>query len=69
VLVYVTETKFYREKLGISYEFGSYLRKRGALSVDAQMDDGRPLFFWIRLNATGGETVAPARAMIRSDPL
>jgi hypothetical protein len=44
VLVYVTETKFYRQYLGISYEFGSYLRKRKALSVDAETDDGRPLF-------------------------
>ena len=44
MLVYVTETKFYRRYLGISYEFGSYLRKRKVLSVDAETDDGRPLF-------------------------
>ena len=41
---YVGETRFYRKYLGISYEFGSFLRKRGVLSIDAQMQDGRPLF-------------------------
>ena len=41
---YVNETKFYRRFLGISYEFGSHLRKSGFLRPDAVMDDGRPLF-------------------------
>jgi hypothetical protein len=38
------ETKFYREVLGISYEFGSRLRAAGVLKPDAEMADGRPLF-------------------------
>lgn len=41
---YVTETRFYRKYLRISYESGSFLRRIGALSVDAFVDDGRPLF-------------------------
>jgi len=41
---FATETRFYRKHLRISYEFGSFLRKCGALSVDALMDDNRPLF-------------------------
>ena len=44
MLKYANETKFYRQYLRISYEFGSHLRKVGALSVDSMMDDDRPLF-------------------------
>jgi hypothetical protein len=45
VIVYVGETEFYRSTLGISYELGSRLRRIGVLVADAEMKDGRPLFF------------------------
>jgi hypothetical protein len=41
---YVGETRFYRKYLRISYEHGRALREIGAISIDAKMDDGRPLF-------------------------
>jgi hypothetical protein len=41
---YIGETKFYRQHLRISYEFGRLLRERGVISIDEKMDDGRPLF-------------------------
>lgn len=44
MLKFATETRFYRQYLRISYEFGSHLRKVGALSIDGEIDDGRPLF-------------------------
>ena len=44
VTIFVSEVEFYREVLGISYELGSKLRRLGALTVDAQMKDNRPLF-------------------------
>jgi hypothetical protein len=44
VLYFANETKFYRQYLRISYEFGSHLRKAGFLEPDAAMEDGRPLF-------------------------
>jgi hypothetical protein len=42
--MYSTETRFYRSILNISFEFGTYLRKLGVLTPDAQTDDGRMLF-------------------------
>jgi hypothetical protein len=44
MLVYCAETRYYRQILSISYEYGSELRRRGILSPDALMDDGRPLY-------------------------
>ncbi len=46
MLIYITEPKFYGQSLDISYEFGSYLRERGALSIDAETDYGRLRFGW-----------------------
>jgi hypothetical protein len=43
-VTYTGETKYYRQYLGISYEYGSSLRKSGVILVDARMDDTRPLF-------------------------
>ena len=42
--MFATEVRFYREVLAISWEFGSHLRRRGALIPDAVLDDGRALF-------------------------
>ena len=42
--VYVNETEFYRQVLGISYELGAKLRRLHVLTPDAEMKDGRPLF-------------------------
>jgi hypothetical protein len=42
--MYATETRFYREVLAISFEFGSHLRKLGLLTPDAQLDTGGVLF-------------------------
>jgi hypothetical protein len=44
MLVFCGETKFYRAILGISYEFGSELKRKGILEPDAVMDDGRPIY-------------------------
>ena len=42
--LYTSEVRFYRKSLGISYEYGSHLRKIGVLMPDALVDGSRPLF-------------------------
>ena len=42
--MYATGTRFYREVLAISFEFGSHLRKLGLLTPDAILDTGGVLY-------------------------
>ena len=44
MLVFSNETRFYRAILGISYEFGSELKRKEILEPDAVMDDGRLIY-------------------------
>jgi hypothetical protein len=44
VPVYTTPVKFFRNVLGISYQFGIRLAKMGVLKPDATLDDGRPIY-------------------------
>ena len=43
-LSYMTETKYYRNILGVSYETGRRLRELGVIIPNAVCDDQRPLF-------------------------
>jgi hypothetical protein len=42
--MFASEVRYYREVLGISWQFGSHLRKLGVLSPNAVTDDGRLLY-------------------------
>jgi hypothetical protein len=42
--MFASEVRYYREVLAISWEFGTHLRKLGALVPDAQTDTGGLLF-------------------------
>lgn len=56
--MYATEVRFYREVLAISWEFGSHLRRLGALIPDAVLEGERFLY---RLSP---ETIAQNKAAI-----
>jgi hypothetical protein len=42
---YASGVRFYREILGVSYEYGRHLREIGVLKPDAMIDGERPVFF------------------------
>ena len=56
--LYVAETRYYRRVLGISWEFGSRLRKAGVLVPDAMLDNDKFLY---RLSP---ETLAQNQALV-----
>lgn len=63
--MYASETRYFREILGISWEFGSHLRRIGLLRPDAACSDGTSLYL---LDSRAiGETQARIRDYRRSN--
>jgi hypothetical protein len=64
---YASGVRFYREILGISYEWGRHLREIGILKPDAMVDGERPVFFCdIESVERHKQAVAAYRASVRA---
>jgi hypothetical protein len=69
--MFTSETRFYRSVLGISWEFGSHLRKTGVLCPDAVLDGEQALYLLTpeKLEAARTAVFLPKPANLKPNPL
>jgi hypothetical protein len=68
--VFISEVRYYRLALAISWEFGAHLRRLGALVPDAMTDDGRALFLLTpeRLEAAQNQVFFHKARQLKAEP-